>query len=191
MESSMAPKHDILSADDVLDLPVPDGLIGYELADGQLLPVTPASGIHGQLTVEMGRVLKNYVLATGLGGNVFTDAGFILGLRRDPQRMRGPDVSYVAQAKLDANPNRERLFRCAPDLAVEIDLTSGKKPQGQQRILDYLEAGTRLVWVIDPHARAATIYRPDGSARLLRGDETFDGEDVVPGFRLELGSLFG
>ena len=93
--------------------------------------------------------------------------------------------------RIEAHPNPEWLLRCAPDLAVEIDLTSGKKPRGQQRMVDYLEAGVRLVWAIDPHNRTAMVYHPDGSARLLRPGEALDGEGVVPDFRLELSELFG
>ena len=77
-----------------------------------------------------------------------------------------------------------------PDLAIEIDLTSARKPGGQQRILDYFEAGVRLVWAIDVHSRTAMAYRPDGSARLVRADEALDGEEVFPGFRLRLAELF-
>lgn len=132
----MARNATIITADDVLDLPVPEGVSGYELVDGRPVPVMPASPLHGELIVA------------------------------------------------------ERLFRGVPDLAIEIDLASGWKPGGQQRVLDWLEAGVRLVWVIDPHSRTAVVYRPDGSARLVREDEDLEGEDVVPGFRLPLGSLF-
>jgi Uma2 family endonuclease len=130
------------------------------------------------------------VRQAGLPGKVYSDAGFILGIPRDRERMRGPDVAYVSREKVDAHPDPERLFRCVPDLAIEIDLTSKKKPHGQQRIVDYLEAGVRLVWAIDPHSRTAVAYRPDGSARLVRTDEALEGEDVVPGFRLVLRELF-
>lgn len=187
----MASTPQILTADDVLDLPVPPGLLGYEFVDGQLVSVTPASLVHGRLNGEVYRLLKNYVLQQGLDGGVFVDAGFILGLPRDPERMRAPDVSYVPRSKVEAHPHPERLFRGVPDLAIEIDLGSGKKPHGQQRIVDYLEAGVPLVWVIDSHSRTATVYRPNGSARLLREGEALDGEDRVPGFRLELSALFG
>ena len=55
---------------------------------------------------------------------------------------------------------------------------------------DFLEAGSRLVWLIAPQARSATIYRPDGSARLVREPESLDGEDVLPGLSIPLGELF-
>ena len=186
----MAARPDTLTADDVLEIPVPDGLIGYELVDGRAVPVTPASLVHGRLIVEVAYQLERHVRDHQLPGIVLSDAGFVLGLARDPERMRGPDVAYVDKGKLEGH-DPERIFRGIPDLAVEIDLTSGKKPGGQQRIVEYLEAGVPLVWAIDPHSRSAMVYHPDGSARLLRTNEALEGEDVVPGFHLELNDLFG
>lgn len=187
----MATNPNPLTADDVLDLPLPKGVGGFEFVDRRPVPVTPASPIHGRLIVDVARLLANYVIDHGLPGSVYSDAGFVLGLERDAERMRAPDVAYVDRQTVEAHPDPERLFRCVPDLAIEIDLSSAKKPGGHQRIVDYLEAGIRLVWAIEPKSRTATIYRPDGSARLVRSDEALDGEDVVPGFRLPLEQLFG
>jgi Uma2 family endonuclease len=133
----------------------------------------------------------NHVIEHRLPGRVYHDAGFVLGLHRDPERMRGPDVAYVTREKLDAHPDPERLFRCAPDFVIDIDLTSARKPGGQQRILDYLEAGVPLVWAIGPRSRSAIAYRADGSARLLREHEVLDAEEVIPGVLLPLAELFG
>ena len=186
----MATHPRVLTADDVLDLPVPNGLLGFEFVDGRPVPVTPASLTHGALIIEVGRRLANHVIEHGIAGTVYSDAGCVLGLRRDRERMRSPDVSFISHAKIGA-ADPERLFRGVPDLAIEIDLTSGKNPGGQQRILDYLEAGVSLVWAIDPDSKSATAYRPDGSARILGPDDVLDAEEVVPGFRLPLAELFG
>ncbi|MGH7574233.1 MAG: Uma2 family endonuclease [Longimicrobiales bacterium] len=178
------------TADDVLDLPLPNGVIGYEFVDGQPVPVMSASRIHSRLMAKMTYLLERHTVEHELSGEVHTDAGFVLGLRRDPERMRGPDVAYIERAKVEANPDPERLMRCAPDLAIEIDLTSAKKPGGKQRIAEYLDAGTRLVWAIDPHTRTATVHRPDGSADVVHEHEMLDADDVVPGFQLRLEDLF-
>lgn len=181
----------MLTADQLLSLPVPPGLLGYELVMGEPVEVSPASFVHARLIVRVGYLLEAWVQANGLEGAVVSDAGFVLGLSHDPERTRAPDVAYVGAATLEANPDPERLMRGVPELAVEIDLTSGKKPGGQQRIVDYLEAGVPTVWAIDPHSRTATVYRPDGAARLLRVPEALEGAEVLPGLRIELGSLFG
>jgi Uma2 family endonuclease len=139
--------------------------------------------------VEVAYRLRRHVEEAALPGEVWSDAGFVLGLPHDRERMRGPDVVYIRNDRITGK-DPERFFRGVPDLAVEIDLTSAKKPGGLQRVLDYLEAGVQLVWVIDPHSRTAMSYRPDGSARLVRHDDALDGEDVVPGFCLPLAVLF-
>lgn len=60
----------------------------------------------------------------------------------------------------------------------------------QTRIHDYLDAGTSLLWVIHLTTRSATVYHADGSARLVRGNDALDGENLLPGFVLPLSELF-
>ena len=60
----------------------------------------------------------------------------------------------------------------------------------QQKVRDYLDAGARQVWVLAPGVRSATIYRVDGSARLLREGDYLDAEDVLPGLRIPLAEIF-
>ena len=179
----------IYSADDVLSIPVPPELSGYELVNGELEPVSPVGGMHGQIAVELAWRLKNHVKENGTPGRVFAEAGYVLALRHDRERLRGPDVSFLGQAKLDqVGGARLTFFRIAPDLAVEIQ--SEQRPRVQQPVQDYLEAGTPLVWVIHAETNAATVYHPDGSARLLREADVLDGEDVLPGLRIPLSDLF-
>jgi Uma2 family endonuclease len=59
-----------------------------------------------------------------------------------------------------------------------------------QKVRDYLEGGAHLVWVLAPEAKTVTVYRPDGSARLLREGDALDGEDLLPGLAIPLEELF-
>ena len=94
----------------------------------------------------------------------------MLGLRGDPRRLRGPDIAFVSEQKLlehsDPSP---RFARFAPNLAVEIDLTTGRKPGGLQRVRDYLESGVRLVWVrVRANAAPLKLLRDvDGAMKLV------------------------
>jgi Uma2 family endonuclease len=54
----------------------------------------------------------------------------------------------------------------------------------------WLDAGVRLVWVVDPQARLAAVHHPGGLVTVLREHGVLDGEDVLPGFRLSLAPLF-
>src|SRR5687767_1151809 len=91
----------IHSADDILLVPVPPGLLGYELVDGKLVEVMPGGQRHGRIAGEMYQLITNHIRDHGIAGTTYVDAGYVLGLRRDPERMRGPDVSFVSQARLD------------------------------------------------------------------------------------------
>jgi Uma2 family endonuclease len=177
-------------AEEVLQLPRPPGVSGYELVDGEPVPVTPVGPTHGHLAIVIGARLYAHVKQRNIGGRVYADAGYVLGLPHDPERLRAPDVSFVRQDKLAGHTIRPTrvFFRLAPDLAIEIE-----SPQGDtspQRIQDFLDAGTRLIWVIRPLSRSATVYRADRSTTLLREPESLDGEDVIPGLRIALAELF-
>ena len=108
-----------------------------------------------------------------------------------PGRMRMPDVSY---ASWDRFPGRKLpdapIPRMAPDLAVEILCDDNTEREMQLKLAEYFQAGTRVVWYIDPHDRTATIYTAVDQARKIDADGILDGRDVLPGFTLRLGDLF-
>ena len=77
----------------------------------------------------------------------------------------------------------------APDLVVEVLSTDDRPGETLAKVGDWLEAGARLAWVIDPQRRLARIYRADGTESLLAESDALDGEDVLPGFSCPLGSI--
>src|SRR5687767_7028220 len=128
MATTRLPRID--DPDEILELEIPTGLSGYEFVDGQLVPVTHASFIHGRLIIRVGYLLERHVQETALPGCVISDSGVILGLPSDPRRMRSPDVAYISKQRLEGI-DPERLLRVIPEFVVEIDPTSGKKPHGK------------------------------------------------------------
>jgi Uma2 family endonuclease len=112
-------------------------------------------------------------------GVVGTKWGFILF--RDPDVVRAPDIVFVAAGRLGPKGD-EGFFEGPPDLAVEVVSPHDRISEIQQKIREYLAAGTRLVWLVDAQSQTVTAYRPSGDAHLYGGNHQVSGEDLLPGF---------
>ena len=185
-----------LTADDLWELQGSDPDVhGWELVDGELVEVSPANLPHGRVQSRLAHLMWNHVDRVG-GGVVYTEGGFVLEVPGDPERVRGPDVAFVSHRTLAAAGGEpaKGFARMCPDLAAEVFSPSNLKDARdfQQKIVDYVDAGVRVVWVLYPDSRSALVHHPDGASRLLRGtDAALEGESVLPGFRLPLSDLFG
>jgi Uma2 family endonuclease len=111
-------------------------------------------------------------------------------LARRPDTVRGPDVAFVSSDR-DHELAKERPFiPGAPDLAIEVLSTQDRPREVLGKISDYLTAGSRLVWVVDPAREEVSVFRSPFSPRVLAGHDTLDGEDVLPGFCVSLREIF-
>lgn len=178
-----------LTAHDLWRLGEGDGR--RELVDGEVVEMAPVGAVRGAITLRISRRLAEHVERVGAGTVLVGDVGFVLNLPTDPERVRAPDVAFVSEHRLPGGRLPEGFLTGPPDLAVEVLSPSDNPIDLQQKVRDYLEAGARLVWVIAPQAETVTVYRPDGSARLLRAPDSLDGEAVLPGFSIRLAELFG
>jgi Uma2 family endonuclease len=161
-----------------------------ELVDGEVIEMPPVGGVHGKIVGRVHRRLAEHADDRGGGEVVVGEVGFVLALPYDPERVRAPDVAFIAAERLPDGRLPQGFLRGAPDLAVEVLSPSDDPIDVQQKVRDWLEGGARLVWVVTPLAATATVYHADGSARLLREHETLDGEDVLPGLLIPLAQVF-
>lgn len=157
-----------------------------ELVRGRLVRSPRPASLHGRLMVRLGRVLDESAEAGG-HGVVLADAGVVL--ERDPDTVRGPDLAFFSTQRIPASAYGTSFWG-PPDLAVETTSPSNRVSETQEKVTDYLDAGVRIVWVIDPPTRTVTVYEYDGTARIVRQDDILDAGDVLPGFRLPLTSFF-
>ena len=158
----------------------------FELVDGELIEIAPASGLHGIIAGEIGSILRNFIRQHNLGYSFAAETGFLLA--RDPDVVRAPDAAFVAWANVP-DPLPQGFWPLAPDLAVEVVSPGDSAVDVQRRVGDFLKAGTRLVWVIYPDTLSATVFHPGGEARVLNREGALDGEDVLPGLRVPLADL--
>src|SRR5213083_1064757 len=158
----------ILTADELLQIPDKHA----ELVRGVLVVREPPGLRHGRIALELGRRLADHV-AAGRLGRVYVESGF--KLTSNPDTVPGPDpVGYPA---------------LPPDLVVEILSPSDRPGDVLGKVADWLSAGTRLVWVVDPERRLVRIYRADGVDEIVTVEQALNGEDVVPGFACQLATI--
>jgi Uma2 family endonuclease len=160
----------------------------HELINGELVEVSFPNAVHGWICAKICRRLMEHAERLGTG-EVLVDVGVVLNLPWDPERVRGPDVAFIARERLEAGRLPSGFLRRAPDLVVEVLSPSETAADVQQKVRDFLEAGARLVWIVAPESRSLTVFRADGSARLVREREEIDGEDVLPGLRFPLSDV--
>ena len=178
------PAGALLTADELLHVRIPNKR--FELVKGVLLVREPPGGRHGRIALNVAVELASHVRAHDLGVVYAAETGFTLA--HDPDTVRAPDVAFVRRERLPT-PEPIGYPDLAPDLVVEVLSPGDRAGDLMARIADWLSAGARLVGVIDPDRRAARVYRHNGSEEILTADQSFDGEDVVPGFSCRLGAV--
>jgi Uma2 family endonuclease len=170
-----------LTADELLNLDIPGKSL--ELVRGLLVVKEPPGFLHGAVAARLGKVVIDHVDAGGLGLVLAAETGFKLA--SDPDTVRAPDVAFV-RAERVPRPLPNGYPALAPDLAVEVLSPDDRPGEVLAKVGDWLNGGARLVWVVDPVARRARVYRQDGSEVQLGQDGVLDGEDVLPGFSCRL-----
>jgi Uma2 family endonuclease len=175
-----------MTADELLHVSIPGKRT--ELVKGVLVVSEPPGYRHGLLSARLAKLLMDHVDAHDLGAVVVGDVGF--WLERGPDTVRGPDVAFIARERAP-DPDFARYPELAPDLVVEVVSPGDRPGEVLAKVGDWLTAGCRLVWVVDPQRRHARIYRADGSESLVPDTGLLEGEDVVPGFTCPLRDLLG
>jgi Uma2 family endonuclease len=183
---SMAVTRQLTTAGQLERMPR-DPLNRYELVQGELVRMTPVGGEHGVVAVNFVARLVAHVKPRHLGA-VMVEVGY--RLTSDPDTVRAPDISFLAAERIPPGGVPAGFVAGAPDLAIEVVSPDDAAAEIEAKVQGYLAYGTRLVLVVHPRTRTVTVYRRDGTARVLRSGDMIDGEDVVPDFQLAVDELF-
>jgi Uma2 family endonuclease len=168
-------------------LAMPEGK-SFELVDGNLVERNMgaiSSWVAGRIFAR----LEPFCEARNLGWAWPADNGYQC-FPDDPRKVRRPDASFIRLGRMPVAQIPEGFIRIPPDLAIEVISPNDLAYEIDEKILEYLGVGVRLVWVINPETRTVMVYRADETVTRLREDQDLDGEDVVPGFRCPIRELF-
>ena len=167
---------------------IDDDFNQYELIRGELQTVPPAGGDHGALNSEVGRRIGNHVFEHKLGRVYQGETGFILA--RNPDTILVPDIAFVRSDRMIRTPDHRGFLEQAPDLVVEVLSPSQSFREAQRKMQTYIDLGVRMGLLVHPYRQTISVYRPGRDPVVLGRDDIFDGEDVLPGFRVTVADLF-
>jgi Uma2 family endonuclease len=155
----------------------------FELIDGELVEKMP-SWIPSLLAGWIQTYFNIYLLQNPIGAVTGEQGGF----RLNRTNLLIPDVGYISYERLGAIPDREVLT--APDIAVEVKSPTDRLKALQRKAQKYLDAGTKIVWLVIPKDKAVEIYEQGQPMQKLGVNDTLTCGDILPGFTLRVADIF-
>ncbi len=150
--------------------------------------MSPAGGRHGRVAMNCGRLLANHVDEHRLGVVYAAETGFVLA--RDPDTVRAPDVAFVSSDSVPNIDDESAFIPFAPDLAIEVVSPRDSFSGVEEKAFAWLNAGTRLVLLVDPANETVHVYRSADDIAVLGKDDTISASDVVEGWQVAVEKLF-
>ena len=177
---------DLITADELFQMK--DDGFRYELVRGELVKRSPASHQHGRIVLNFTTPLDQFVRANQLGAVYAAETGFKLA--EDPDVVRAPDAAFIQRERVESVGQTEGFWPGAPDLAAEVISPGDTYAEVEDKIADWLDAGTRLVIVVNPSTQTVALYYSRSDIRILTIDDVLDGGEVVPNWTLPVRDIF-
>jgi Uma2 family endonuclease len=157
-------------------------------AKGELVVMPPVGGESGRGELKLGSRVLNWNEETGLGEAFSSSTIFML----PDGSQRSPDVAWIERSRWDALTleERKKFLPLAPDFVIELRSETDRLPPLQSKLREYRDNGVRLGWLINPQKQQVEIYRLGQEVEVLQSPTTLSGEDVLPGFVLNLTNIW-
>jgi Uma2 family endonuclease len=154
--------------------------------DGELIAMPPAgyesSGKNADLTTDV----SIWNRQTGLGRVFDSSGGFVL----PNGALKSPDVTWIEKSKLANIPAGVKFPSIVPDFVIELRSDTDRLADLQAKMREYQDNGVRLGWLLNPQDKQVEIYRLGQAVEILTEPQSLSGEDILPGFGLDLRSIF-
>ncbi len=155
-------------------------------ASGELIVMAPAGWESSERNLSLGTDLEIWNRQTKLGRAFDSSGGFTL----PNGAVRSPDVTWIEKSKLANVPAGVKFPQVIPDFVIELRSDTDRMPKLREKMEEYQAAGVRLGWLIDPQKQQVEIYRLGQDVEVLQSPTILDGEGVLPGLTIDLGSIW-
>ncbi len=167
---------------------LPDNGMRRELVRGEVIEMAPSGAERSAIGAHAVAALVQLANETETGTAFGADCGFILA--EDPDVVRVPDASFVLRRRLTQGRPPEGFFPGPPDLAVEVVSPTDQAADVQEKVNDYLKAGTSLVWVIYPSLRQVRVHKSLAESFTVEEDGTLKGDPILPDLSIPVKEIF-
>lgn len=183
----MSVAKSLATADDLLRMPRGNGK-RYELVDGEIVEMAAAGLIHGIIVGRVATQVGGFVQAHQFGDVAIAETGFFLA--HDPDRVRAPDVAFIAASRFAIGSLPAGFGEIIPDFVVEVISPTDSASDFQGRIDEWLDAGVKLVWAVFPSRKSIFIWRGRKQVERRSAGDELVAEPVLPSFRWTVDDLF-
>ena len=155
-----------------------------ETAQGELIIMPPVGAISGNRESELNGLVWLWNRQTKLGKVFSSSTVFIL----PNGGKRSPDVAWISNERWDSLTlqEQEKFAPICPDFVIELRSRTDALNQLQSKMQEYLNSGLKLGWLSYPQSQQVEIYRQNKAREIVLLPTTLSGENILPGFDLEL-----
>jgi Uma2 family endonuclease len=155
---------------------------------GDLLIMSPTGSETDERNFNLTGQLWTWTKQDGTGVGFGSSGGFTL----PNGAVRSPDTAWIKKERWEAIPaeQRKKFAPICPDFVVELRSETDSLKTLQEKMEEYIENGVKLAWLIDRKQQKVYIYRPDQPVEELEHPQTLNGEDILPGFILDLREIW-
>ena len=153
-------------------------------SEGDIVIMLPAGSWSGHRDAVITMRLGNWAERDGTG-LVFS---FSAGFRLPNGATRSPDAAWVLKSRLEpfSIEEKEKFLPLCPDFVIELKSPTDRLADLKNKLVEYVDNGARLGWLLDPEARRVFVYRPGRAVEVLDHPESVSGDPELPGFVLDL-----
>lgn len=156
------------------------------MANGELIVMAPAGWESSEKNGDLFGEVWTWNRQTKIGRAFDSSGGFTL----PNGAVRSPDVTWIEKSKLVDVPAGVKFPEVVPDFVIELRSDTDRMPKLREKMEEYRASGVRLGWLIDPQKQQVEIYRLGRDVEVLQSPTVLSGEDVLPGFTLDLRAIF-
>jgi Uma2 family endonuclease len=168
---------------------LPDDGRPTELVRGRIVLLNMPFPRHGEVCAQASYLLRRYLEDHPVGRVIGNDSGVIT--ERDPDTVRGPDVAFYSFERVPRGPTpHDTYLPAAPELVLEVRSPSDRWMEIHAKAAEYLQAGVKLVCVLDPLTASAHVYSANAAAQTFSADQLIAFPEVFQDFQVPVRRFF-